>query len=71
MKRVSSVAVVNDDRFNDNVIHVFNLLEADFSNEDRESSESEHLSDHFFLNLAHVGCPQGRVFPTGIPTRRE
>ncbi len=54
MKRVSSAVVVNDDRFNDDVIHVSNLLEADFSNENRESSESEYLSDHFFLNLAHV-----------------
>ncbi len=54
MKRVSSAAVVNDDRFNNDIIHVFNLLKADFSDEDRESSESEHLSDHFFLNLAHV-----------------
>ncbi len=54
MKRVSSVVVVNDDRFNDDVIHVFNLLETDFSNEDRESNENEHLSDHFFLNFAHV-----------------
>ncbi len=54
MKRVSNIAVVNDDRFNDDVIHVFSLLEADFSDEDRESNESEHLSDHFFLNFAHV-----------------
>jgi hypothetical protein len=54
MKRVSSAAVVDDDRFNDDVIHVSSLLETDFSDEDCESSENEHLSDHFFLNLAHV-----------------
>ncbi len=54
MRRVLSVAVVNDDRFNDDVIHVFNILEADFSDEDRESNENEHLNDLFFLNLAHV-----------------
>ncbi len=54
MKRVSSVAVIDDDRFNDDVIHMSSLLEADSSDEDRESNENEHLSDHFFLNLAHV-----------------
>ncbi len=54
MKRVSSVTIVDDDQSNDDVIHVSSLLEADFSDEDRESSESKHLSDHFFLNLAHV-----------------
>ncbi len=54
MKCVSSVVVVNDDRSNEDVIYVFNLLEADFSDEDHESNENEHLSDHFFLNLAHV-----------------
>ncbi len=54
MRRMSNAAVVDDDRFNDDVIHVSSLLEADFSNENRESSENEHLSDHFFLNLVHV-----------------
>ncbi len=54
MKRESSVVVVDNDRFNNDVIHVFSFLEADFSDEDRESSESKYLSDHFFLNLAHV-----------------
>ncbi len=54
MKYMSNVVVVNDDRFNNNVIHVFNLLEADFSNEDREMSQNKHLNDHFFLNLSHV-----------------
>ncbi len=54
MKRVLNVVVVNNNQFNDHVIHVFNLFEADFSNEDHESSENEHLSDHFFLNFTHV-----------------
>ncbi len=51
---MSSAVVVNDDRFNDDVIHVFSLLEADFSDEDYESNENEHLSNYFFLNFAHV-----------------
>ncbi len=54
MKRVLNVVVVNDDQFNNDVIHVFNLLEANFSDEDHESNENEHLSNHFFLNLTHV-----------------
>jgi hypothetical protein len=54
MKRMSDVAVVNDDRFNYNVIHVSSLFETDLSNKDRETSQSKHLSDHFFLNLLHV-----------------
>ncbi len=54
MKRMSDVAVINDDRFNDDVTHVFSLLEADFSNEDRETNQNKHLSDHFFLNLSHM-----------------
>jgi hypothetical protein len=54
MRRVSSAVIVDDDQFNNDVIHVSSLLEADLSNEDRESNESEHLSDHFFLNFAHV-----------------
>jgi hypothetical protein len=33
---------------------VFNLLEADFSSEDCETNQNEHLSDHFFLNLSHM-----------------
>ncbi len=51
MRRVSSVVVVDDDQFNDDVIHVFSFLEADFSDEDHESSENEHLSDHFFFEF--------------------
>ncbi len=54
MKRVSNAVVVNDDRFNDDVIHVFNLLEQDFSDKNRESNKNEYLNDHFFLNFAHV-----------------
>ncbi len=54
MKRVSNIVVVNDDQSNDDVIHVFSLLEANSSNEDCESNENEHLNDHFFLNFAHV-----------------
>jgi hypothetical protein len=45
---VSSAAVVNDDRFNNDVIHVSNLLEADSSDEDHESNKNEHLNNHFF-----------------------
>ncbi len=54
MRRVSSAAVVDDDRSNDDAIHVSSLLEAGPSGEDRESSESEHLSDHFFLELVSI-----------------
>ncbi len=49
MKRMSNAVVVDDDQFNDDVIHVFNLLEADFSNEDHETSQNKHLNDRFFF----------------------
>ncbi len=48
MKRMLNNIVVNNNRFNDDVIHVFNLLEADFSNEDREMNQNKHLNNHFF-----------------------
>ncbi len=51
MKRVSNVVVVNDDRFNDDVLYVFSFLEANSSNENHESSKNEHLNDHFFWIL--------------------
>ncbi len=54
MKRMINAVVVNDNRFNDDVIHVSNLLEVDFLDEDRETSQNKHLNDHFFLNFSHV-----------------
>jgi hypothetical protein len=50
----SDVAVINDNQFDDDVVHVFNLLEADLSCEDCETSQNEHLSDHFFWNFSHM-----------------
>jgi hypothetical protein len=54
MRRMSRAAVISDDKFDDDVVHVFNLLEADLSCEDDELSQNKHLSDHFFLNFSHV-----------------
>ncbi len=51
---MSNVIVINDCQFDNDVIHVFNLLEVDVSNEDNESSQNEHLSRHFFLNFSHM-----------------
>ncbi len=54
MKHVSNVAVINDNRFDDVVVHVFSLLETNLSNEDCDTSQNEYLSDHFFLNFSHM-----------------
>ncbi len=54
MRCMSSVVIVDDDSSNDDVIHVFSSLKADLLNEDRETSQSKHLSDHLFLNLSHM-----------------
>ncbi len=54
MKRVLNVVVINDNQFDDDVVHVFSLLEADSLSESCETSQNEHLSDHFFLNLSHM-----------------
>ncbi len=51
MKRMSNFAVINDNRFNDDVVHVFNLFEADFSCEDCETNQNEYLNDYFFFEF--------------------